>query len=82
MQTDSREAVDEWAKKLTANGIAVKGPLTWGPNIGGAKESSGSYTIYFHDPNGICFQIFAEPMTVEEYHEKAAEAEKQTMRSP
>jgi len=81
MQTESREAVDEWAEKLIANGITVKGPLTWGPDIGGAKESSGSYTIYFHDPNGICFEIFAEPMTVEEYREKSAEAEVQTANS-
>jgi catechol-2,3-dioxygenase len=78
MQTESREAVDDWAAKLTANGISVKGPLTWGPDIGGSKESSGSYTIYFHDPNGICFEIFAEPMTVREYREKAAEEQTTT----
>lgn len=72
METENREAVDEWAKILAARGIAVKGPMIWGPDIGGAKESSGSYTMYFHDPNGICFEIFAEPMTVSEYREKAA----------
>ena len=68
MATDSRSSVDEWVEKLTANGIKVHGPQIQGPEGGGLPEGSSSYTIFFHDPNGVCFEIFAEPMTVSEYH--------------
>ena len=77
METESRASVDEWAAKLSAHGIAVRGPFVWGPEAGGVKESSGSYAIFFNDPNGICFEIFAEPMTVDAYRQKAAEREGQ-----
>ena len=77
MATDSRKSVDSWVKKLTANGIKVHGPQIQGPEGGGLDEGSGSYTIFFHDPNGVCFEIFADPMTVGEYREKAAEREKE-----
>ena len=77
MATDSRKSVDEWVKKLTANGIKINGPQIQGPEGGGLNEGSGSYTIFFHDPNGVCFEIFAEQMTVSEYREKAAEQEKE-----
>ncbi len=77
MATDSRKSVDEWVKKLAANGIKVYGPRIQGPEGGGLNEGSGSYSISFHDPNGVCFEIFAEPMTVSEYREKTAEREKE-----
>jgi catechol-2,3-dioxygenase len=31
METESREAVDEWVEKLTAHGIKVSGPQIQGP---------------------------------------------------
>jgi catechol-2,3-dioxygenase len=77
METDSRKSVDEWAKKLSDRGIKVTGPQIQGPEGGGLKEGSGSYTIFFHDPNGICFEIFADAMTVGEYREKAGQREAQ-----
>ncbi len=77
MATDSRASVNEWVEKLTAHGIKVKGPQIQGPEGGGLDNGSSSYTIFFHDPNGICFEIFAEPMTVSEYREKAAQREKE-----
>jgi catechol-2,3-dioxygenase len=72
MATDSRKSVDEWVEKLTAQGIAVHGPQIQGPEGGGLTEGSGSYTIFFHDPNGVCFEIFAEPLTVSQYRQQAA----------
>ncbi len=77
MATDSRKSVDEWLSKLTANGIEVKGPQIQGPEGGGLNEGSSSYTIFFHDPNGVCFEIFADQMTVGEYHETVAQREKE-----
>ncbi len=75
MATDSRQSVDEWVKKLAANGIKVHGPQIQGPEGGGLPEGSCSYTIFFHDPNGVCFEIFAEPLTVSEYRDNAARRE-------
>ena len=62
---------NEWVEKLTAQGIAVHGPQIQGPEGGGLTEGSGSYTIFFHDPNGVCFEIFAEPLTVSQYRQQA-----------
>ena len=76
MATDSRKSVDDWVDKLTANGIEVTGPQIQGPEGGGLPEGSCSYTIFFHDPNGVCFEIFAEPLTVGEYREKATARER------
>ncbi len=73
MATDSRASVDAWVEKLTANGIDVTGPQIQGPEGGGLEGGSGSYTIFFTDPNGICFEIFADAMTVSEYREKQAD---------
>ena len=73
METDSRKSVDEWVKKLTANGINVSGPQIQGPEDGLLEEGSRSYSVAFQDPNGVCFEIFAEPLTVSEYHELAAQ---------
>ncbi len=75
MATDSRKSVDEWLTKLSAAGIKVHGPQIQGPEGGGLNEGSCSYTIFFHDPNGICFEIFADALTVPEYHETAARRE-------
>ena len=75
MATDSRESVDQWVKKLEANGITVSGPQIQGPEGGRLNEGSGSYSVMFHDPNGVCFEIFAEPLTVSEYRAQAAERE-------
>jgi len=77
MATDSRKSVDAWLKKLTAAGIEVHGPQIQGPEGGGLPEGSGSYTIFFHDPNGVCFEIFADPMTVGEYQEFEASWQKE-----
>ena len=73
MATDSRSSVDAWVEKLTAHGIKVTGPQIQGPDGGGLEGGSGSYTIFFTDPNGICFEIFAEAMTVSEFRSKRAE---------
>ncbi len=73
METDSRKSVDEWVKKLTANGINVSGPQIQGPEDGLLEEGSRSYSVAFQDPNGVCFEIFAEPLTVSEYREIAAQ---------
>jgi catechol 2,3-dioxygenase-like lactoylglutathione lyase family enzyme len=67
MMTDTRASVDAWKEKLTAQGIRVTGPQIQGPEGGGLAGGSGSYTIFFTDPNGICFEIFAEAMTVQEF---------------
>ena len=67
MMTDTRASVDAWKEKLAAQGIRVTGPQIQGPEGGGLPGGSGSYTIFFTDPNGICFEIFAEPMTVQEF---------------
>lgn len=67
MTTDSRASVDAWKEELIAQGIKVQGPQIQGPEGGGLEGGSGSYTIFFHDPNGICFEIFAEPLTVAQF---------------
>lgn len=77
MATDSRASVDEWVKKLSAAGVKVNGPQIQGPEGGGMQEGSRSYTIFFHDPNGVCFEIFSEPVTVGEYREIEAEWDKE-----
>jgi len=76
MATDSRQSVDRWVEKLTAHGIKVHGPQIQGPEGGGLPEGSSSYTIFFHDPNGVCFEIFADPLTVSEFHAKVAAGER------
>jgi catechol 2,3-dioxygenase-like lactoylglutathione lyase family enzyme len=73
METESREAVDEWVELLTANGIKVSGPQIQGPEDGLLEEGSRSYSAAFHDPNGVCFEIFAEPLTVSEYRKVEAQ---------
>ena len=70
MATDSRTSVDEWGQRLAAAGIEVKGPQIQGPEGGGLDNGSSSYTVFFHDPNGICFEIFADADTVPAFRER------------
>ncbi len=35
-------------------------------------NGSGSYAIFFTDPNGVCFEINAGAMTVAEYRKSKA----------
>ena len=79
MATDTRDSVNEWVEKLKANGIAVKGPQIQGPEGGGLDNGSSSYTIFFNDPNGICFEIFADADTVTKFRERVAEREAATV---
>ena len=74
--TDTREDVDAWKTKLESHGVTVRGPFIQGPEGGGLPNGSGSYAIFFSDPNGICFEINAGAMTVAEYRKsKAASGE-------
>ncbi len=75
LATDSRTSVNEWVEKLTANGIEVKGPQIQGPEGGGLDNGSSSYTIFFNDPNGICFEIFADADTVTAFRKRVAARE-------
>lgn len=47
LQVDSREAVDAWHAWLSANDVAVLGPV----------DHKIIYSIYFHDPNGIRLEL-------------------------
>lgn len=80
MPTASRADVDRWGDKLKASGIEIDGPYIQGPEGGGLDGGSGSYAIFFNDPNGICFEIYAGAMTVEEYRRQ--EAAKETAPQP
>jgi catechol 2,3-dioxygenase-like lactoylglutathione lyase family enzyme len=72
LRVQERAEVDAWVKTLAAHGIAIDGPRIQGPEGGGLEGGSSSYTIFFNDPNGICFEIFSEPMTVDEFHKTRA----------
>ncbi len=73
LPTDTRDDVDAWKTKLEARGVAVDGPFIQGPEGGGLANGSGSYAIFFTDPNGVCFEIHAGAMTVAEYRKSKAE---------
>jgi catechol 2,3-dioxygenase-like lactoylglutathione lyase family enzyme len=73
LPTDARADVDAWKTKLEANGVTVRGPTIQGPEGGGLANGSGSYAIFFTDPNGVCFEIHADAMTVSDYHKTKAE---------
>jgi catechol-2,3-dioxygenase len=77
LPTESREEVDAWKKKLLARGLEIDGPNIHAPEGGGVAAGSGSYAIFFTDPNGICFEIYAGAMTLPEYREMLAEKEAQ-----
>ena len=67
MPTDSRESVDRWHRKLLDAGLAIDGPSIQGPEGDGLTGGSGSYAIFFKDPNGVCFEIYTGAMSVEDY---------------
>lgn len=67
LPTTSRDEVDRWGEKLNAAGIAFQGPFIQQEEGGGLPNGSGSYGIFFHDPNGICFEIYTGAMSVEEF---------------
>jgi catechol-2,3-dioxygenase len=77
MPTESRAEVDAWRAKLEARGIAIDGPHIQGPEGGGVDNGSGSYAIFFTDPNGICFEIYTGAMTLPEFREQEAAKAKQ-----
>ena len=67
MPVSSRNVVDDWKKKLNNENIKTVGPSIQAPEGGGLEKGSGSYSIFFNDPNGICFEIYSGAMTVEEF---------------
>ncbi len=73
LPTETRDDVDAWKIKLESRGLTVDGPFIQGPEGGGLANGSGSYAIFFTDPNGVCFEINAGAMTVAEYHKSKAE---------
>ena len=77
LPTVSREEVDAWKKKLLARGLEIDGPHIHAPEGGGVAGGSASYAIFFTDPNGICFEIYAGAMTLPEFREMLAEKEAQ-----
>ena len=76
MPTDSREAVDVWAATLKAKGIEIDGPIEFSREDIGASHGSRGYSIFFSDPNGICFEIYSDVLTLAQFREKQAEIEK------
>ena len=67
LPADSIDEVKSWEEKLAAAGIEIDGPYVQGPDGGGLDGGSGSYAIFFNDPNGICFEIYAGAMTLREF---------------
>ncbi len=76
MPTDSREAVDSWAKTLKGKGIEIDGPYEFNREGDGGPHSGDGYSIFFTDPNGICFEIYSDVLTLAQFREKQAEKEK------
>ena len=77
MPAQSRAEVDAWRDRLAAKGIAIDGPHIQGPEGGGLTGGSGSYAIFFTDPNGICFEIYADAMTLPKFRRQEAAKETQ-----
>ena len=73
LHTGSREEVDGWRKKLADRGIDIDGPRIHGSKDGGMKGGSGSYAIFFSDPNGICFEIYCGAMSLAEFRKSQAD---------
>ncbi len=73
LPTETRDDVDAWKTRLEEHGLTVRGPFIQGPEGDGLANGSGSYAIFFTDPNGICFEIHADAMTVAEYRRYEAE---------
>jgi catechol 2,3-dioxygenase-like lactoylglutathione lyase family enzyme len=82
METGSREDVDRWIEKLHANGIETDGPYIQGESGGGLMGGSSSYGVFFTDPNGICFEIFAGAQTVAEFRALETERAKKKQAEP
>ena len=74
LRVETRAEVDSWIAKLEAESILLDGPHIQGPEGGGLEAGSSSYSVFFTDPNGICFEIFSEPMTVAAFREVRARA--------
>ena len=72
LPAQSVEEVKAWEGKLKAAGVEIDGPYVQGPEGGGLDGGSGSYAVFFNDPNGICFEIYAGAMTLPEF--RSAEA--------
>jgi len=74
ISVESRDIVLRWQRILENNGIKITGPSIQGPDGGGLLNGSGSYSIFFQDPNGICFEIYTGAMSVSEFkaYKKAA----------
>lgn len=70
LRVATRAQVDTWIERLKSHRVAIDGPHIQGPVGGGLEAGSGSYSIFFTDPNGICFEIFAQPMTVAEFRHR------------
>lgn len=77
LRVQTRKEVNSWIATLAAKGIALDGPHVQGPEGGGLEAGSSSYSVFFTDPNGVCFEIFSEPMTVGEFRKLRATREKQ-----
>ena len=77
LPTETCDDGDAWKTKLEASGLTVDGPFIQGPEGGGLANGSGSYAIFFTDPNGVCFEINAGAMTVAEYRASKAETGEQ-----
>jgi catechol 2,3-dioxygenase-like lactoylglutathione lyase family enzyme len=77
LRVATRDEVDAWIATLSGKGITLDGPHIQGPAGGGLDAGSSSYSVFFTDPNGICFEIFSEPMTVGEFRSARAAREKQ-----
>ncbi len=67
MPVDSRNDVDKWQKELEEKGVKTAGPSIQGPKGGGLENGSGSYSIFFQDPNGICFEIYTGSMSITKF---------------
>ena len=67
MPVESRDEVDQWQRDLEKKGVRVAGPSIQGPEGGGLDNGSGSYSIFFQDPNGVCFEIYTGSMNLSEF---------------
>jgi catechol 2,3-dioxygenase-like lactoylglutathione lyase family enzyme len=72
MPVDSREEVEAWRARLEAKGVEIDGPYIQGPAGGGLDNGSGSYAVFFTDPNGVCFEIYSGALTLPEYRAQQA----------
>ncbi len=72
MPAATRADVQAWQRKLAAQGLEIDGPYVQGPEGGRIDGGSGSYAIFFNDPNGICFEIYAGAMTLPAFRKARA----------